>query len=265
MICIYAVALSCVLTADSVQVEGENVKISAFLLVVGPVPVQDMITKKTLPTRDWYLQCSLSVINKSSEKDLEFRGWGSNPSAAAAFLKDDLGHQYKLADLGATSQFAGKIKTASVSPGKGVVELLPFEAPRAKASSFTLTLKGKNVGEERDLVLQFSRAAIRDPFRGGMKATKGGKVNAGVQEDRNPSTAAPAAEEQRKQETLEKARWRVWTSADGKYKTEAKFLRAEAGKVVLQKNDGTEIVVAEEKLSKEDVDWAKSEKWKASP
>jgi len=264
MICFYAVALSCVLTADPVHVEGENVKISAFLLV-GPMPVQNMLTKKTLPTRDWYLQCALTVINKSSEKDLEFRGWGSNPSAAAAFLKDDLGHQYKLADLGATSQFPGKIKTASVSPGKGVVELLPFEVPRAKASSFTLTLKGKNVGEERDLVLQFSRDAIRDPLRGGMKAAKGGKVNRGAEENRSSPAPEQAAEQQGKKEALEKARWRVWTSADGKYKTEAKFLRADAGKVVLQKTDGTEIKVAEEKLSKEDVDWVKSEKWKASP
>lgn len=264
MICFSAVVLSCVLTADPVQVEGENVKISAFLLV-SPIPVQDMLTKRTLPTRDWYLQCALTVINKSSEKDLEFRGWASNPSAAAASLKDDLGHQYKLADLGATSQFAGKIKTASVSPGKGVVELLPFEVPRARASSFTLTLKGKNVGEKRDLVLEFSRAAIRDPLRGGMTAAKGRKVLGGAQENRNPPPAAPAAEPEGKQESQEKARGRVWTSADGKYKTEARFVRAEAGKIVLQKNDGTEIVVAEEKLSKEDVDWVRSEKWKASP
>jgi hypothetical protein len=265
MICFSAVVLICVLTADPVQVEGENVKINAFHLVVGPMPVQDMRTKKTLPTRDRYLQCALSVTNKSSDKNLEFRGWASNPSAAAAFLKDDLGHEYKLADLGATSQYSGKIKTLSVSPGKGAVELLLFEIPRAKASSFTLTLKGKNVGEERDLVIQFPRDAINDPFGGGMTGAKGRKVLAGAQEDRNPTAAGPAAEQPRQQESLEKARWRVWISADGKYKTEAKFLRAEAGKIVLQKNDGTEIVVAEGKLSTEDVDWVQSEKWKASP
>ena len=57
----------------------------------------------------------------------------------------------------------------------------------------------------------------------------------------------------------------MWTSANGKYKIEAKFLRRETGKVVLQKDDGTEIGVAEENLSKEDVNWVKSEKWKASP
>jgi hypothetical protein len=55
---------------------------------------------------------------------------------------------------------------------------------------------------------------------------------------------------------------RAWISANGKSKIEAKFLRAEAGKVVRQENDGTEIEVAEENLSQEDVDWVKSDKWK---
>jgi hypothetical protein len=135
MVCFYAAVLGCVLMADSVQVEGENVKIGVDLMV-GPIPVQDMLTKKPRPTRSFYLQCALMVQDTSSEKSIEFRGWGSNPAKALAFLKDDLGNQYKVADLGATSQFPGKIKTVSVSPGKGVVELLPFREVEGMAGLY---------------------------------------------------------------------------------------------------------------------------------
>jgi hypothetical protein len=263
MVCFYAAVLGCVLMADSVQVEGENVKIGVDLMV-GPIPVQDMLTKKPRPTRSFYLQCALMVQDTSSEKSIEFRGWGSNPAKALAFLKDDLGNQYKVADLGATSQFPGKIKTVSVSPGKGVVELLPFQMPGAKASSFTLTLKGQNVGEDRDLVVQFTRASIKDPM-GAMKPEKGEKVRGQEEEPRRPQAGGATAEPQRTKEALDKAGWRVWTSANGKYKIEARLLRAESGNVILRKNDGTEIEVAEVNLSKEDVDWVKSEKWKTSP
>jgi len=132
MVCFYAAVLGCVLMADSVQVEGENVKIGVDLMV-GPIPVQDMLTKKPRPTRSFYLQCALMVQDTSSEKSIEFRGWGSNPAKALAFLKDDLGNQYKVADLGATSQFPGKIKTVNTEYQTMLIPIArvrPMRSPR---------------------------------------------------------------------------------------------------------------------------------------
>jgi hypothetical protein len=46
--------------------------------------------------------------------------------------------------------------------------------------------------------------------------------------------------------------WRVWTTADGKYRTEAKFLRSINGVVTLEKRDGTTVDVQLNILSASD-------------
>ena len=48
---------------------------------------------------------------------------------------------------------------------------------------------------------------------------------------------------------------RTWTSADGKFKTEAEFQGSIAGKVKLRKTDGTIITIESYKLSEADQEW----------
>ena len=50
---------------------------------------------------------------------------------------------------------------------------------------------------------------------------------------------------------------RTWTSADGKFKTEAVFLSATGGNVKLLKSNGTEITVPRANLSSVDQEWLK--------
>jgi SLA1 Homology Domain 1 (SHD1) protein len=57
---------------------------------------------------------------------------------------------------------------------------------------------------------------------------------------------------------------RTWTSADGTKTLEAKFKYRGGGTVVLEKPDGTEIKVAFDKLSKDDQDYARGNKAKAT-
>lgn len=267
MLLFYVAVLSCALTADRIETDGENVSVKIVPLF-GRVPIRDMFTKKIQLTQKKYLCCGVTVTNKSDEKKIDFRGWGSNMFMAFAFLKDDLGNQYKMVDLGVTNEFPGKIKSESIYPGKAVLEVLVFEIPIDKASSFSLILKGGNVGEEGDLVVKFPRTAIKDKEKEeGEKAAEiekaNAQVNAQIEEHRRRQDAEQAADLQRRKEALEKARWRVWTSADGKFQIEAKFVRAGRGKVVLEKKDGKEIELAEEKLSEENIRWIKTGKWKA--
>lgn len=64
-----------------------------------------------------------------------------------------------------------------------------------------------------------------------------------------------------KQKVIEEAKWHKWTSADGKFTSEAKFLRQTGGIVYLQKRDGKSIEIPKEKLSKENLDWINNRGW----
>ncbi len=64
--------------------------------------------------------------------------------------------------------------------------------------------------------------------------------------------AALAAEERKADE---ETRWRTWTDAIGKHKTEARYGGLSSGKVNLTKRDGAKVQVPLDKLCKEDQEW----------
>ena len=69
---------------------------------------------------------------------------------------------------------------------------------------------------------------------------------------RDPSPRATAASGP----PVENAEFRTWTSVDGKFKVDAKLVKLEGGKVVLQRrDDGRQIVVPQSLLSKADQDF----------
>lgn len=56
---------------------------------------------------------------------------------------------------------------------------------------------------------------------------------------------------------VEQSKWHTWTSADGKFTIEAKFVKFNGRIITLTKKDGTTIDVPREKLSDEDLEWIK--------
>lgn len=56
-------------------------------------------------------------------------------------------------------------------------------------------------------------------------------------------------------ESVENGLWRTWTSADGVYTQQAKFLQVTGGTVELLKEDGSTITVDRSKLSENDWNW----------
>ena len=61
----------------------------------------------------------------------------------------------------------------------------------------------------------------------------------------------------RRESEIEAAKWRIWTSVDGKYTIEAKFLKYTFGEVHLEKKDGSVISIKKEQLSSQDWEWIK--------
>jgi len=60
---------------------------------------------------------------------------------------------------------------------------------------------------------------------------------------------------------VDAARWRTWTSADGRFTVRAKFMHAENGRMTLRREDGKQMVVDLEKLSADDIDFVRNQKW----
>jgi hypothetical protein len=61
---------------------------------------------------------------------------------------------------------------------------------------------------------------------------------------------------------LEAAKYRTWTSSDGKYNVEAKFIKlAGGGFLTLEMKDGTTVDVKMESLSPGDRDFVRLRKW----
>jgi hypothetical protein len=57
------------------------------------------------------------------------------------------------------------------------------------------------------------------------------------------------------------ARWRLWTTADGKYTVYAKFVKFAFGTATLEKQDGTTVDVELDILCSEDQEFVRRRKW----
>jgi hypothetical protein len=74
-----------------------------------------------------------------------------------------------------------------------------------------------------------------------------------------PSTIAVETEQKT---DAEAAKWRTWTTADGKYKAEAKFVKMAMGTLTLEKVDGTTIDIQFDRLCSEDQAFVRQRKWR---
>lgn len=72
---------------------------------------------------------------------------------------------------------------------------------------------------------------------------------------RESEAARKAAEEAAQQAAIEAAKWRTWTTADGKHKVEAEFVKLILGTLTLEKKDGTTVDVKLDILCPEDKEY----------
>jgi hypothetical protein len=74
--------------------------------------------------------------------------------------------------------------------------------------------------------------------------------------------AREAEQKLAREKRIEDAKWRTWTSADGAFSAEAKFLRFGGGVVTLEKRNGKVITVPTEQLVDADVEFIRTQPWK---
>jgi F0F1-type ATP synthase epsilon subunit len=76
---------------------------------------------------------------------------------------------------------------------------------------------------------------------------------------------AKQAAEQARREAMEKAKWRTWVSANGKFKTHAKFVKQIGGVVTLEKESGKTVDLKMDQLSAADQEFVKKRGWESPP
>lgn len=98
------------------------------------------------------------------------------------------------------------------------------------------------------------------------KAPLAAPNNLAVRSNRTPERVKPrnpraAANEPRDADAIEARKWRKWTTADGKFTVDAKFVRFSMGKVTLEKRNGPTVDVSLEILCSDDHDFIKNRRW----
>jgi SLA1 homology domain 1, SHD1/Domain of unknown function (DUF4352) len=184
------------------------------------------------------------------------------------YLIDDVGNRYNDSAHSMVLK-DGLAPLSSINPGIQINGSLAFDVP--KRSQFDLTVRGGLLSNEKatiqltnlnGLEIKFPRSIERTQSDAAksreerrqiaiensqrmlheMENFKGPKTKFVPGQTKSVATIEPAKDEEEK-------RFRTWTSSDGTFKIEAKFIQLLMGKVTIEKRDGKRIVVEKEKLS----------------
>lgn len=105
----------------------------------------------------------LSIRNKSDKLIFPYKTWRGELLSFrddTAGVTDDLGNAYRRIDFGLSAKIAGGSEDESIYPGKEITDVLPFEVPVGKASTFKFRLPGGNVGVEKPIEFEVKRESF---------------------------------------------------------------------------------------------------------
>ena len=131
-------------------------------------------------SKEKLLALRLRIDNTSSARKVEYTSWGSaEPPDESDLprLTDEHGTAYKLITFGGERRVEGQLRSESIHPGKGVSDVLVFDAPAPGAQTLTLDLPAQEL--RRGRADRFPRAPDHDsPGRADR-----GVVGAGTHQD----------------------------------------------------------------------------------
>ncbi|HUT91490.1 MAG TPA: SHD1 domain-containing protein [Thermoguttaceae bacterium] len=148
--------------------------------------------------------------------------------------------------------------------------------PRPERHTWTFFLKGPLVGNLRE-EQRISSPSDDGPLSGAFKITGMETYTTTIGASRTihvvePYAVAPVLARIRTAKEVQmqveqqppgagETEWRTWTTADGRFKTEAKFVKFAMGTLTLEKKDGSTIEVKLDILCSEDQEFVRQRKW----
>jgi hypothetical protein len=199
------------------------------------------------------LSVYLEVQNLSTSKKLNYKTWqGAQFSVGRdhATLMDNFGNAYKRINFGFGMEIVGQVSTDSLYPNKSLSDVLVFELPIDNTEHLDLELPADNFGGDGMLRIRIPRKMYGGPSAEEL-AQQAAEREAAYHAARAKREAAKQAELQRLA-SLEKSKFRTWTSRKGGHATEAKIISYALGIVTMENRDGKKLKVPVDKLSEED-------------
>jgi hypothetical protein len=132
----------------------EDLSVTVTAVVVGNVPLIDY--ERKFDSKEPETRFLISIKNNSETRKVNYLTW-RGPSSGAE-LSDNHGNIYKRIDFGLVDIVGAAKRNASIHPAETISDVIVFERLVDKATSVTITMKGKNVGAKEDLRLTFNKA-----------------------------------------------------------------------------------------------------------
>lgn len=206
------------------------------------------------------LRCSAACLNMTKEIPEESDGFTLSSSLAdpriVALLRCD---KFRAADW-ISKQYA--IWTITDNPRRGSFRIIQQTNRMDGRELFTTPIRGLS-----DQFFEEIKAIL---ISGGLNPSQFNAFSDGQQAIPAPAEEQKSRRQEKTQQRIaenarnaeiENAKWRTWGTADGLYRTEAKFVAFARGVVTLKKKDGQLIKLSIEKLADEDKEFIRQRKW----
>jgi len=106
---------------------------------------------KSLDSADAFTAVQVTILNRSADKKVEYRG-SKDGFRSHASLCDDLGNTYQAVDVGMEGA-EGQIERESIYPGKSIRDLYVFQIAVPKAKRFALVIRGEAFDRKQPTIL----------------------------------------------------------------------------------------------------------------
>jgi hypothetical protein len=136
-----------------------DVRLRVRSAVVGPADFEPLVGQK--PPQERCLMIGLRITNAGIMRKIPYRNWGTAPvSQDRPLLRDNQGKEYAEKTFPPGWIVKGRATSAILAPGKGIDDVLVFEAPPPTVDYLRLELPGAAAGVDGQLHLEIPRQMI---------------------------------------------------------------------------------------------------------
>jgi hypothetical protein len=133
---------------QKIVVKDVAIQVNSF--EIDGVFIKPFFNEAFVKTENKYMVIKITIFNQSVNRKIDYSTWRGRLFSNSA-LKDNFGNNYKTIDFGIQELGNAVTRSEAIHPGKSVEDILVFEKPIDNASTFSVELKGSNVGLNTDV------------------------------------------------------------------------------------------------------------------
>lgn len=223
-------------------ITAAGIEVTPVIARISEVPTVGVFGERL--SKDKHFLMGLRLTNRSSTKRVDFLGWGGEFSKTFR-VTDEHGNHYRPISFGISDRIGADESGETIEPQGSRRAIVAFEKPIPLANVLTIDFDGGAVGADGQRLKWVVRK--KDWEQPGRK------------EQDQPGNEQDTAAEKPEPKTVKRAGAtlpsREWTSADGLFTVTGRFVSMTERSVKVARQDGKEITIPLDKLSKADQNW----------